>query len=228
MTPDQITATLCEHAPMVRKAARDLMCRLPACVEIDDLIQVGMIALWQSCYHFNNEHGASMAAFASHRVRGAMLDELRASDTMSKHQRRKARELGVAALTLGHALGREPALGELARATGLSLDECSQRQMTHTTCGIDDLRDAPDLTAPHAQHEQACMHADVSKAIERLPERERIVVEQHIDQDRTFAVIAGDVGISEARACQIYQSAIKRLQSKLWAWRDSHAPQVQG
>jgi len=93
MTPEQIASVLRTHAPMVRKAASDLMGRVPANVELDDLVQVGMIALWQACYHFNSEAGASIGTFAAHRVRGAMLDALRASDTMSRKQRKQVREV---------------------------------------------------------------------------------------------------------------------------------------
>jgi RNA polymerase sigma factor for flagellar operon FliA len=223
---DQLTDLLREHAPLVRKIASEFMGRVPASVEMDDLVQVGMIGLWQACYHFNHEQGASIATFARHRVRGAMLDELRACDTMSRGQRKQARAVSVAALSLAHALGREPTLGEIAQAAGLSATECSQAQAQHITCGLDDLRDVAGADTPHDQHEQARMHADVSAAIDRLPEAERVVVEQHIDQDQTLADIAIARGISESRACQIYQGAIKRLRTRLWAWRDSNALQA--
>jgi RNA polymerase sigma factor for flagellar operon FliA len=223
---DQLTSLLREHAPLVRKIASEFMGRVPASVEMDDLVQVGMIGLWQAYYHFNHEQGASIATFARHRVRGAMLDELRACDTMSRDQRERARAVSVAALSLAHGLGREPTLGELAQATSLSLGECSQAQTRHITRDLDDLRDVAGPDTPQQQHELGSMRAAVAKAIERLPEHERSLVEQHIDQDQTLADIAIARGISESRACQIYQGAIKRLRTRLWAWRDSNALQA--
>jgi RNA polymerase sigma factor for flagellar operon FliA len=222
MTADHLASLLREHAPLVRKIASEFMGRVPASVEMDDLMQVGMIALWQACYHFNGERGASIATFAHHRVRGAMLDELRAHDTMSRGQRKQARAVSVAALSLTHALGREPTLGELSQATGLSLDECSQP--SHTTCSMDDLREMGDGDTPHTLCEQACLAADLTSAIDRLPERERTMVEKHIDQGRTLLDIASDRGVSESAAGQVYRRAVKKLRASLWAWQTHKEP----
>ena len=227
MTTDKLTARLREHMPLVRKVASEFAGRVPASVEMADLIQVGTIGLWQALERFDASMGLQLSTFAAQRIRGAMLDELRACDTMSRADRQLARALSVATIRLGHELGREPGLHELAQATGLSLEVCSRLQVPSSTVSLDDAKDAPSHQTPHEQCEQARLHADVAQAIGWLPERERLVVEQHVDEARTLAEIAQERGISESRACQIYQRAIKRLQIKLWAWRDSHALQAQ-
>ena len=215
MTPEGLQ----ELAPLVRKIAREFVGRVPATVEVDDLVQVGLIAVWQASTRFDTSLGLKFSTFATHRVRGAMLDELRAYDPLSREHRARVRAVSSAAQTLEHTLGRQPTLGELAQATGLSIDECSLMQVSSSTCSLDDVRDVAGADTPHEQFEQRRRVEAVVEAIEKLSDHERLVIEQHVGQDRTFLDIAGQRGITEGGVAMAYRRAVKRLQSKLWAWQ---------
>src|SRR6476659_8507816 len=116
-------AMLKQYSPLVRPLAHQMIAKLPANVEIDDLIQVGMIGLHDAMSRFDSEQGVQFETFATQRIRGAMLDELRGSDWMSRGSRKQQREIEAAVHRLEQKLGRAPQESEIAKEMGLALGD---------------------------------------------------------------------------------------------------------
>lgn len=121
MSPQSIDTGLREHAPLVRKIARQVLSKLTPNVEIDDLIQAGMIALADVLPRFDESHGAQFSTFASYRIRGAMIDEVRRMSERSRYVRKHERDIEGATRKLMHLLGRAPLESEVAEELELSL-----------------------------------------------------------------------------------------------------------
>ena len=114
-------AMIKQYSPLVRRLAHQMIAKLPANVELDDLIQVGMIGLSDALSRFDAAQGVQFETFATQRIRGAMLDELRGSDWMSRGDRRQQRSIEAAVRTLEQRHGRAPSEGEIAAEMGLKL-----------------------------------------------------------------------------------------------------------
>jgi len=118
-----VNSMLKQYSPLVRRLAHQMIAKLPANVELDDLIQVGMIGLTDALSRFDAAQGVQFETFATQRIRGAMLDELRGSDWMSRGDRRHQRSIETAVHKLEQKLGRAPSEGEIAKATALKPDD---------------------------------------------------------------------------------------------------------
>ena len=116
-------ALIRQYQPLVRKLAFHMMAKLPPSVEVDDLIQVGLIGLSDALSRYEPSQGVQFETFATQRIRGAMLDELRGSDWMSRSSRKGQKDIEVAMRRLEHALGRTPLESEIAAEMGLPLVE---------------------------------------------------------------------------------------------------------
>ncbi|HEX2981360.1 MAG TPA: sigma-70 family RNA polymerase sigma factor, partial [Anaerolineaceae bacterium] len=171
-----------EYAPLVRRIAHRMKRDLPACVECDDLVQVGMMGLMQALDRYEEMPGAKFETYAGRRITGAMLDELRRMDWVP----RLARKRGEVITTLVSVEGLSPADGDFLEL--MCVDEVTP---------LDRLIEKEKVFAAVA-------------AIEKLPERERRVIDMHYDEDSTFPVIGVEFGVSESRVCQIHKGAIAR------------------
>ena len=118
-----VNTMLKQYSPLVRRLAHQMIAKLPANVEIDDLIQVGMIGLTDALSRFDAQQGVQFETFATQRIRGAMLDELRGADWMSRGTRKQQRSIESAVRTLEQKLGRAPHESEIAKEMGVSLAE---------------------------------------------------------------------------------------------------------
>jgi RNA polymerase sigma factor for flagellar operon FliA len=112
-----------QYAPLVKRIAYHLMVRLPASVEVDDLIQVGLIGLMDAIGRFDGSQGAQFESYATQRIRGAMLDDLREADWLPRHIRQKSRQIEASISRLEQRLGRTPSEGEISKEMGLPLDD---------------------------------------------------------------------------------------------------------
>ena len=117
------SATLKQYSPLVRRLAHQMIAKLPANVELDDMIQAGMIGLNDALGRFDAAQGVQFETFATQRIRGAMLDELRSGDWMSRGNRKQQRQIEAAVHKLEQQFGRAPAESEIAAAMGVSLAE---------------------------------------------------------------------------------------------------------
>ena len=124
----ELNSLLQQYSPLVRRLAHQMIAKLPANVEIDDLIQVGMIGLTDALSRFDAEQGVQFETFATQRIRGAMLDELRGAYWMSRGTRKQQREIEGAVHRLEQRLGRPPHEGEIAKEPGKEQGEKTKKE----------------------------------------------------------------------------------------------------
>lgn len=221
-------AMLHKHAALVKKIAASLKAKLPDSVEIDDLIQAGMIGLMNAVSLYENKNDAAFETYATVRVRGAMMDELRSSDWLPRSVRSNMRKVEAALGSLQHRLGRAPRESEIAEHLGLSveeyqklLSECGGHQLLY----YEDFQDAEDgshffdqLRAdedadPALLLERADFKNTLAEAINGLPERERIIMGLYYEQDMNLKEMGAVLGVSESRVCQLHSQALARLRT---------------
>jgi RNA polymerase sigma factor for flagellar operon FliA len=228
-----INATLKQYTPLVRRLAHQMIARLPANVEIDDLIQVGMIGLHDALGRFDAAQGVQFETFATQRIRGAMLDELRSGDWMSRGDRKQQRQIENAVHKLEQQYGRAPAESEIAKEMGLSLADYQEAltrvrgtQLVHLEgmSGDDDSDDFLDRHVADAASDPLAMLNDqrmrqaLVDAIKLLPEREQYVMSMYYEHDMNLKEIAAVLKVTESRVCQLHSQSIARLRAKLRAW----------
>ncbi|MEK8047703.1 MAG: RNA polymerase sigma factor FliA [Burkholderiales bacterium PBB6] len=227
------SALLKQYSPLVRRLAHQMIAKLPANVEIDDLIQVGMIGLNDALGRFDLGQGVQFETFATQRIRGAMLDELRGSDWMSRGNRRQQREIEGAVHKLEQRLGRPPQESEIAGELGISLGDYQDiltkvrgtqlvylEDMTGDD-GSDDFLDrhvASEEANPLSLLQDHRMREALVEAIKHLPEREQYVMSMYYEHDMNLKEIAAVLGVTESRVCQLHSQSIARLRSKLRSW----------
>ena len=228
------SALLKQYSPLVRRLAHQMIAKLPANVELDDLIQVGMIGLSDALTRFDAAHGVQFETFATQRIRGAMLDELRGNDWMSRGDRRQQRSIESAVHKLEQVLKRAPHESEIAAEMGLSLLQYQEllgkvrgtqlvylEDMTGDD-GDDDYLDrhvaASSEVNPLAMLQDRRMREALVAAIKNLPEREQYVMSMYYEHDMNLKEIAAVLKVTESRVCQLHSQSIARLRSKLRAW----------
>jgi RNA polymerase sigma factor for flagellar operon FliA len=221
-----------EFAPLVRRMAHHLATRLPASVQIDDIIQAGLIGLMDAANRFEEAQGNRFETYATQRIRGAMLDELRQNDWLPRSMRRSLRQIEKAMHTLEQRLGRAPTETEVAREMNISLAEYQSElqdakgyQLLHLDDFSDDSesdfleRHVPDeRDDPLAKLSDSRFRAALIKAIEQLPEREKLLMGLYYEQELNFKEIAAVFKVSESRICQLHGQAVARLRAKLKDW----------
>ncbi|MBS0595534.1 MAG: RNA polymerase sigma factor FliA [Proteobacteria bacterium] len=226
-------ATLKQYSPLVRRLAQQMIAKLPANVELDDLIQVGMIGLSDALTRFDTAQGVQFETFATQRIRGAMLDELRGNDWMSRGDRRHQRSIEAAVRTLEQRHGRAPTEREIAAEMGLALAEYQELlgkvRGTQLVCledlggddGDDDFLDrhlATDAGNPLGLLEDRRMREALVEAIKHLPEREQYVMSMDYEHDLNLKEIAAVLEVTESRVCQLHGQSIARLRAWLREW----------
>jgi RNA polymerase sigma factor FliA len=228
-----LNSMLKQYRPLVRRLAHQMIAKLPANVELDDLIQVGMIGLTDALSRFDAAQGVQFETFATQRIRGAMLDELRGNDWMSRGSRRQQREIETAVHRLEQKLGRAPAESEIAAEMGLALGDYQEllgkvrgtqlvylEDMSGDEGDNDYLdRHVGDETAnPLAQLQDQRMREALVAAIKSLPEREQYVMSMYYEHDMNLKEIAAVLKVTESRVCQLHSQCVARLRVKLRAW----------
>ena len=223
-----------EHAPLVKRLAHQLMTKLPYSVEIDDMIQAGMMGLLDAASRFHSLHGAQFETYATQRIRGAMIDELRQADWLPRSLRRDMRSIEVSISRLQQKLGRPPNETEIAKDMELPLLEYQQllqeargAQLVYYEDFHDD--DGQDFFErfefagegdPLALLQDDRFKTELTNAIERLPERERMVMGMIYEQEMNLREIGEVLGVSESRVSQIHSQAAARLKSRLSGWHN--------
>src|SRR5579871_2688878 len=204
--------------PYIEKVARRLARRLPAHVEIDDLISSGVIGLMEAAERFDPSRVDRFEAFAEFRIRGAMLDDLRSRDTLSRDMRRLSNELRDATRRLEAQLGRTPDHEEIAKRLGVGVEELSGSSVV----GIDDagpdlLERTGDATAddPFEIASRREMLDRLVAGIGGLPEKMQQVLSLYYCDNLNLKEIGSVLGVTESRVCQIHGEATRRLRDSL-------------
>lgn len=221
--------TLTQYAPLVRRLALQLMAKLPASVELEDLIQAGMLGLLDAANRYQETQGAQFETYASQRIRGAMLDELRELDWASRGIRKTARQIEKAVQRLEQRLGRGPSESEIAGELSIGLAEYQQMLQDVHGCQLvyyedfDSADDEPFIDRicadpgadPLTMLLDEGLRGGVIDAIERLPEREKLLMSLYYDQGLNLREIGAVLEVSESRVCQLHSQAISRLRATL-------------
>ncbi|MFM1988018.1 MAG: flagellar biosynthesis sigma factor [Pseudomonadota bacterium] len=224
------SAAVERYAPMVRRLASQMIARLPANVELDDLIQAGMIGLMDALSRYESGHGAQFETFAMQRIRGAMIDELRGSDWLPRSVRRNQRAVEAAIHAVEQKLRRPATEAEVAAHMGVPLAEYQQMlgdahggQLLYLDelMGPDsdesflDRHAAPDRDDPLKLLGDERFRASLAAAIAALPEREKQVMGMYYEHDMNLKEIGAVLGVTESRICQLHSQAVARLRTKL-------------
>ncbi|MCB5227781.1 RNA polymerase sigma factor FliA [Alishewanella sp. 16-MA] len=218
------------QAPLVKRIAYHLLARLPASVQVDDLIQSGMIGLIEAAKNFDGSKGASFETFAGIRIRGAMLDEIRRGDWTPRSVHRNSRLIADTIAELEAELGRDVKDYEVAEKLAISLDEYHHMLSDVSSgriIGIEDLGISEDVlvTADDSDTDQLYQHQAnsafndaLAKTISSLPEREALVLSLYYNEELNLKEIGAVLDVSESRISQIHSQALVRLKGRMQAW----------
>tara|TARA_B110001452_G_scaffold267456_1_gene277393 strand:+ start:3603 stop:4322 length:720 start_codon:yes stop_codon:yes gene_type:complete len=219
---DQSSKELLVHVGLVKRVALHLKGRLPNFMELDELIQVGMIGLIEAKSSFDASKGVEFEIFAKNRVRGAILDQVRKLSYLPRSAIVSIREHNEATALLTGQLGREASQSELAEFMGKDI-ESFQKERVHAhrfqTVSLEtQLPDTVDMPAgagdnPEAQIAQEQFMETLMASIEALPERERTVVSLYYVEEMNLKEIGAVLDVSESRISQILSSSVKKLRS---------------
>jgi RNA polymerase sigma factor for flagellar operon FliA len=223
---DALSATpSAQHLPLVAHVVRETMGRVPGHVNRDDLTSAGMMALVQAQRAYDASRGVPFASYATTRIRGAVLDELRSIDWASRSVRRRARNLDETRNNLATALGRIPTHAEVAAALGLTAEEVARNEDDIARAQVLSIQGSEDSDLEHLMPtagptpEQVVEDRErltyMVEAVAELPERLRVVVEQYFLAERPMAEIAAELGVSESRVSQIRAEALVLLRGAM-------------
>jgi RNA polymerase sigma factor for flagellar operon FliA len=208
-----------------------MMAKLPANVQVDDLIQVGLMGLSEALTRFEATQGVQFETFATQRIRGAMLDELRENDWVSRGVRKSQKDIEVSMRRLEHRLGRNPLESEIAADLGMSLPDYQSllgkvkgTQLVY----LEDMNHNPDDEDSFLDRHMGDSEADplnmlsdhrmrqaLVAAIKNLPEREQHIMSMYYEEDMNLKEIAAVLDVTESRICQLHSQSIARLRAKM-------------
>jgi RNA polymerase sigma factor for flagellar operon FliA len=224
-------ALIKQYQPLVRRLAHHMMAKLPPSVEVDDLIQVGLMGLADALTRYEASQGVQFETFATQRIRGAMLDELRENDWMSRGSRKSQKDIETAMRKVEHRLGRAPKESEIAAEMGISLveyqtllgkvrgtqlvylEDMSRHNEDDDTYLDRHVADS-DADPLNMLRDQKLREALVA-AIKLLPEREQYIMSMYYEQDMNLKEIAAVLDVTESRICQLHSQSIARLRAKM-------------
>uniref|UniRef100_A6W0V2 RNA polymerase sigma factor FliA n=1 Tax=Marinomonas sp. (strain MWYL1) TaxID=400668 RepID=A6W0V2_MARMS len=228
-----IDAIVEQYGYLVKKIAYHLLARLPDSVDVDDLIQAGMMGLIEAYKRFESTKGASFETYAGIRIRGSIMDEVRKTDWAPRSVRRNGRAVATAIKELEAKLGREVSDMEVASHMNISMDE--YHEMIHSsmstqlfsyeemldsdTNNLDSIESEVE-NAPYSLVEEGGFQNQLAKEIDDLPEREKLVLSLYYNEELNLKEIGAVLGVSESRVSQIHSQAAMRLRARLSDWRD--------
>ncbi|MBS0877185.1 MULTISPECIES: RNA polymerase sigma factor FliA [unclassified Tatumella] len=218
-----------QYVQLVRHEALRLQVRLPASVDLDDLIQAGGIGLLNAIERYDAAQGTAFTTYAVQRIRGAMLDELRSRDWVPRRVRREAREVAAAISRLEQASGQPAGEQEIAASLQLSLAEYRQILMETNTSQLFSLEtlceengDGAELMIEHREEANplnqlldSSLREQVMQAIDGLPDREKQVLSLYYQDELNLKEIGAVLNVGESRVSQLHSQAIKRLRARL-------------
>jgi RNA polymerase sigma factor for flagellar operon FliA len=221
-----------QYAPLVRRVARSLPLEIPGLLEYEDAVGYGTCGLVEAVRRYDPTKGTNFHAYAVRRIRGSMIDAFRRMDRLSRTMRQKARDVQRAQGELEVSLGRTPTEGEAATHMGITLDQYREASSNArwVTVSLDRMlaKDDDGDSFPAAEmpthdddidftriFEERELYEDLARAVQGLPERERLVVALYYVEKLTMKDIATVLGVSETRVSQLHGQAVKRLRRAL-------------
>jgi len=216
------------HALIVKRIAYHVQGRLPRSIQLDDLMQAGMVGLLEAAAHYDETKGASFETYASIRIRGHILDEVRRNDWIPRSVYRNARLISAAVKRVENQLGREAKDHEVAAELGISLLDyhgmLNDSNGAHLY-GFDDLGltqdmlhssgDGSHLAEPHVTAQKVDMTQRIAQIIEGLPKNERMVLSLYYEHDLNLKEIGEVLGVSESRISQLHSQATHRIKARM-------------
>lgn len=224
-----------QHVPLVKRIAYHLVNKLPASIQVDDLIQAGMLGLLEAIKSYDARQGASFDTYAGIRIRGAMLDEVRRSDWTPRSVHKKSRQVVEAMQAIENKTGRAARDGDVAEHLGITIEEYNHILQDSIGCRVfstEELAQAGDHYLEESSDPAEEPLGDLSRdgfqqalasAIMGLPERERLVMALYYDEELNLREIGEVLNVSESRVSQISTQAVLRLRARLADWLDGHA-----
>lgn len=221
-----------QHAPLVKRIAYHLMNRLPNSVQVEDLIQTGMLGLLEAIKHYDATQGASFETYAGIRIRGAMLDEVRRTDWTPRSVHKKSRLVSDAIRAIENKTLSAAKDADIAAYLGITVGDYSQMLQDAISCRLFSVEELAQTDGQYYAEPQDStagpldglsrdgFRQALAKAIMKLPERERLVMSLYYDDELTLREIGEVLGISESRASQISTQAVLRLRARLARWLD--------
>lgn len=215
------------HALLVKRIAHHLLGRLPQSVQLDDLIQAGMLGLLEAAKHYDSTKGASFETYAGIRIRGHMLDEVRRNDWVPRSVYRNSRMISEAVKQVEHRMGRGAKDIEVAQELGLAINEYHEMLQDSASShlyGFDDLGVTDDVlytegggasTEPHVNVLHNDLMSRLTLVINALPHKERLVLSLYYEQDLNLKEVGEVLGVGESRVSQILSQATHRIKSRL-------------
>lgn len=219
-----------KHVGLVKRIAHHLAARLPPTVDVDDLMQAGMLGLLEASGNFDPGRGASFETYAGIRIRGAMLDDIRKTDWTPRSVHHNYRRVSEAIREVENAKGRAAEAEEVADKLGMTLDEYHKILSDSASArlfSLDETLDDPgiqrpapvsDTDSPDTVLFQSQFRDHLIAAIDQLPERERLVLSLYYEEELNMKEIGEVLSISESRVCQIHGQAVLRLRSAAEPW----------
>ncbi len=228
---ESLNDVVIRYAPLVKRIAHHLLLRMPSSVQVDDLIQSGMIGLLEAARKYDTGKGASFETYAGIRIRGAMLDEIRKGDWAPRSVHRKSRQVAEAVKAVESRTGTDARDHEVAEELGMDLDTyyaILQDASGSRLFSFDEISSSDDsvidrvagsLPGPADGLQEDSFKEHLAEAIEGLPERERLVLALYYDEELNLKEIGEVLGVSESRVSQIHSQAALRLRARLSDWR---------
>ncbi len=222
-----------EYAPFVKRIAYHMISRLPSNVQLEDMIQAGMIGLFDALKGYDMSKGASFETYARIRIQGSMIDEVRRCDWTPRSVYKKSRQLSEAIRTIEKEQGRDAKGSEVAELLELSLDEYHNLVKDAAGCqllsyedialsgGSQDEYNSGDFNGPYKHIQEDNFKCGLVDKISNLPEREKLVVSLYYDEEFNLREIGEILGITEGRVCQIHSQALLRLRARMSEWVDA-------
>jgi RNA polymerase sigma factor for flagellar operon FliA len=216
------------HMPLVRKVAWHVHGRVSSAIDVEDLVQIGMVALVEAANGYE-DRGHAFSTYASMRIRGAMIDHLRRHATICRSAMAKRKLINEAIATLEGQYGRAPSEAEIAKAMGM--DPAEYREMADSSVA------ARQESLDEVYSDQSMWFADVEERVDQtlereelaaamaehiadLPEREAMVLQLYFVEEMNLDEIGATLGVGAARVCQIKKAALDRLRKSLAEWND--------
>ena len=220
-----------EHAILVKRIAYHLLGRLPDSIQVEDLIQSGMIGLLEAARNYDGSKGASFETYAGIRIRGSMLDEVRRGDWAPRSVHRNSRRVSEVIKQIENETGKSAEDVEVAKRLDISLDEYHGLLQDTASCKLfsfeelvennenaDDFVSADPMPNPLVGVEKLSFQRYLVEAIKTLPEREQLILSLYYDEELNLKEIGAVLGVSESRVSQLHSQATHRLRAKLSNW----------